>query len=344
MIQLAVWQQHCNPVEQRLQELVRWMEGRGFRVEIGKWPSAEYVFFACHGGPEASASAWTPILRSQFAAAMAEVIVGPLTTRWLSRFLAMEARARNYPLTIGVRGRALQMARQFVEAPPSEPGLGGNLGTPASVAPAVGTSAVGTTDIGTSGAGVSTDGHGARAQAPVLTTNLLRWQARLARLLLEAFTAHPRGVVVEAIAYFRSPSYIGALRRAAAATIAELATEREEQRASVPWRSLWLGPPPRAYEVHLFRAPNGVYHLLDRWGAPAGRRWLGDGVREAATEEVVVGHLVRLGPRRIVVHLPDEAPVQAAVRAAFPGRVHTCHGCPRCMPTRRSSQVPTPSR
>lgn len=338
MIQLGVWQQHCGPVRDRLQELVRWMEGHGYRLEIGEWSAAQYVFFACRGGPPASAPAWTPILRSQVAAAMAEIVVGPLTTRWLARLLARESRARNHPLTVGVRERALQMARQLVEALPPEPGSGGPLSTPSPPAAAPMASAMTRSAVAVAFAA------GSGAPAPVQTTNLLRWQARLARALIEALTAHPQGVVLEAVAYFCSPSYIRALRRAAAATVAELASERQEQRASAPWRSLWLGPPPRAYEVHLFQTPNGVYQLLDRWGAPAGRRWLGDSVREASTEEVVVGHLVRLGPRRIVVHLPDDAPVQAAVRAAFPGRVHTCHGCPRCMLNRRAGQVPTPSR
>ena len=327
MIELGVWQKHRIPVEHRLRELARWAEERGLRLELGERAVAGYVFFGCRACSPAGTSGWVPILRSQVAGAVAETVVGPLTTRWLNRLLAREARARNYPLGVGVRERALQMARQFVEPPPQE--LAAGISSAA---------AAGSTGPGSVLSVDPADG------APALTGNLLRWRARLARLLLEAMTARPQGVVVEAVAYFSAPSYVRALRRAAAASIAELAAEREEQRAAGPWRSLWLGPPPRAYEVHLFRAPNGGYHLLDRWGAPAGRRWLGDGVREAPTEEVVVGHLVRLGPRRIVVHLPDEAPVQAAVRAAFPGRVHTCHGCPRCMTMRRTSQVPTPSR
>ena len=126
--------------------------------------------------------------------------------------------------------------------------------------------------------------------------------------------------------------------------VQELVAEREEHRAALPWRSLWMGPPPRAYEVHLFRSADGGYQLLDRWGEPAGRRWLGDAAREVASEETVVAHLVRLGPRRIVLHLPDETPVKAAVRAAFPGRVHACHGCPRCLLARTGQEVPSPSR
>lgn len=311
MITLGAWERHRQPVLQRLSELARWMEGRGFGLEIGQYAASPYVFFACRPAPGAADAGWTPILRSQLGAAMAETLVGPLTTRWLSRLLVRQARACNYPLTPAARGRAVEMARGLVEAPPGE--------------------------------------HAAplpdpESRAAGSTTNLLRWQARLARSLVEALAAFPQGVVVEAIAYFGDPSYVRALRQAAAAVVAELAGERREQRASAPWRSLWFGPPPRAYEVHLFQAPDGTYHVLDRWGAPAGRRWLGDQAGGMASEELVVGHLVRLGPRRIVVHLPDEAPVQAAVRAAFPGRVHTCRGCPRCLAGRRTHPAPTPSR
>ncbi|MEW6045785.1 MAG: sporulation protein YtxC, partial [Bacillota bacterium] len=177
----------------------------------------------------------------------------------------------------------------------------------------------------------------------VLTTNLLRWKARLSRQFVEALAARPQGTVIESVVWFHSPSYMGALKRAAAAAVSELVAEREEQRSTSPWRGLWMGPPPRIYEVHLFRAPSGAYHLLDRWGMPAGRRWLGEGLGEAGSEEVAVGHLVRLSPRRIIVHLADEAPIQAGLRAAFPGRVYTCRGCPRCSLSGRTP-APSPSR
>jgi len=299
------------------------MDGRGFRLEVAQELAGDYVFFVCRGGPESVASAWTPILRSQLASAVSELIVGPMATRWLIRWLTVEARARRYSLGIGVRERALQMARQLVEAPPVEATVS------VSAQPARASVAAG---LGPGASGTST-----------ATGNLGRWQAYLSRCLVEALSSQPL-VVVESVACFPAPSFVGALRRAASAAVQELVAERDEQRASLPWRSLWMGPPPRAYEVHVFRSADGGYQLLDRWGEPAGRRWLGDAAREVASEETVVAHLVRLGPRRIVLHLPDETPVKAAVRAAFPGRVHACHGCPRCLLARTGQEVPSPSR
>lgn len=283
------------------------MEERGFRLEMTGQAAGDYVFFWCRGGPEALAPAWTPILRSQLASVLAEVLVGPLASRWLARYVAAEARARRYAMGIGVRDRALQMARQLVEAPPAEPTPGVSETAPAGGGP----------------------------------TNLARWQGHLTRLLQQALAEHCL-MVAEAVALFPAPSFAGALRRAAAAAVQELVIEREEQRASLPWRSLWLGPPPRAYEVHVLRTPDGAYQVLDRWGEPAGRRWLGDAPRPTTSEEAVLAHLVRLGPRRIVVHLPEESSLQAAVRAAFPGRVHACRGCPRCLASRRGRELPSP--
>ncbi|NLG68895.1 MAG: hypothetical protein GX496_04905 [Firmicutes bacterium] len=323
MIRLGAWRRHRQPIGRRLHEMGRWMDGRGFRLEVDEEAAGDYVFFVCRGGPDSLEAAWTPIVRSQLASAIAELMVGPMATRWLTRWLTVEARARRYSMGIGVRERALQMARQLVEAPPLEATV--------SVVPPPARAAAGV-GPGSGVPGTST-----------LAGNLGRWQAHLSRCLLEALTAHPL-VVVESVACFPAPSFVGALRRAAAAVVQELVAEREEHRAALPWRSLWMGPPPRAYEVHLFRSADGGYQLLDRWGEPAGRRWLGDAAREASSEETVVAHLVRLGPRRSVLHLSEEAPVQAAVRSAFPGRVHTCHGCPRCMLARRGQEVPGPSR
>lgn len=319
------------------------------------------------------------------AVALAEVAVGPLAQRWLTRRVMREARRHHLFLSPVTRPKAIQLARQLVEGPAGDRGsfsapvpavaapaaaaagaaaVGRPAGQPAGQAPAPGGPAGSAGGPGTAGhvSAVPSGGHPAAAAAaeltallaatatrPGLTTNLARWQARISRCLLEALggqewprhgegegDGRPGVLSLEGVLRFRLKEFGRAIERAAAAAVAELLAERDEQRMFAPWRSLWLGPPPRLYEVHVLRDDQGTYRLLDRWGDPAGSR-TGEPASVAPTEDVLVSQLMRLGPRRIVVHLEPEDPGQVAVRGAFPGRVHTCRGCPRCARARQGT-------
>lgn len=302
---IGTWSTNKDVLLERLGTVARQMEARGVPIRVdGGEDVAGFSFLTCTPTcGRADDGAWVAILRTHVAGGLADLAVGPLAQRWLGRFLTAEANRRRYPLQPSARGRIVQTACQMVEAPaPPDP--------PGSPSPSV---------QPPGGTGV-----------PV---NLARWHVRMARLMLEALAEHPEGLILEGLIWFRLPSFIRALKKAASLTVQDLAAERAEQRSSAPWRGLWMGPPPRLYEVHVFRSPGG-YRLADRWGAPAVRRSPGETPGETATEELVVAHLVRLSPRRIVAHVPEESRVQAAIRSAFPGRVHTCHGCPRCVTPR----------
>lgn len=327
MMTVGVWRSHREVVASRLDQAVGMLSDKGIMTRVTERVDGSYTFFVYELGPAdgpadpgSPASAWAPILRSHLAGLLADAVLGPLTDRWLARFLATEARRRRYDLSAARRARALQLARQLVEGPDAGDGANGGMTPPATAPPA------GTAGQGRTGA-----------------TNLARWHARVARQILESLTERPDGLVLEGIVWFRLGTYVQALRRAAAAAVGELAAEREEQRSTGPWRSLWLGPPPRIYEVHVLRGSAGKLRIVDRWGMPATRRYPGDtSASDSFTEEVAVAQLVRLNPRRILIHLPDEATIQSAVRAAFPGRVHTCRGCPRCS-ARQAASTPSPS-
>ena len=323
-----------EPMRARLEEVAQLLRGRGLELTVACEQAGPYVLYACiYGGQPSAGDAWGPIVRCHVAAALADVVVGPLAQRWLTRRLLREARCRHVQLPPAARPRAVNLARQLVEGPGSDRSGPSGETSPAAPGPA---------DRPGPGPGPSPrpDGgvelaallaaSGARAG---LTAHLARWQARIGRCLLEHLTT---GVLcVEGLVRFRLQEFVRALDRAARAAVAQLAAEREEQRAYAPWRGLWMGSPPRLYEVHVVRDEQGHYRLLDRWGDSPGGRW-GE-PSAAAMAELLVGQLLRLAPRRIVLHLHTEDPAQAAVRDAFPGRVHTCRGCPRCLRARQGT-------
>ena len=322
----------------RLEEVSRSMEARGLRLQVECAQAGAYVLYAClYGGQPPAADAWGSIVRCHVAVALAGVAVGPLAQRWLTRRVVHEARRHRLFLPPAARPKAVHLARQLVEGPPGERATPSNQPLPGHGAVHPGTAAELTALLAST------------AARPGLTGNLARWEARISRCLLEALggpepsrsgeaqeEGRPAPLSLEGVVRFRIKEFVRAIDRAAACAVAELLAERDEQRMFAPWRSLWLGPPPRLYEVHICRDGQGTYRLLDRWGEPAGCR-TGDPAAAAATEDVLVSQLMRLGPRRIVVHLEPDDPGQAAVRGAFPGRVHACRGCPRCARARQKT-------
>ncbi|HEY8485822.1 MAG TPA: sporulation protein YtxC [Limnochordales bacterium] len=322
----------------RLQQAAALLAPRGVELEVQASQVGRWAVFACrYGGQAGGREAWVPIVRCHVAMALAEVAVGPLAERWLSRRLLQHARRRRLALPPSSLPKALQLARRLVEGPAPDPN--GRSAQPAGPAPvAVGEAAPPWPD-GVDGSGLA----GSPGLRGGLTGNLLRWQSRISRCLLEVLgagpPAEPSGVWVvplEGVVRFRVKEFGQAIDRAAASAVAELAAERQEQRWANPWRSLWLGPAPRVYEVHVLRDPAGSYQVLDRWGDPVAAR-AGEPAAAIAGEEGLVGLLLRLGPKRIVAHLDGDDPGQQALRSAFPGRVHTCRGCPRCLRTRQGS-------
>lgn len=337
---------HREPTERRLQEMAEALRQVGLQVRVQGVDCGRFALFACGAaGHNTGAGAWVSILRCQLASALADVALGPITHHWLVSRLMREARRHDLFLPPAARPRAANLARQLVEPPQ---GGGGCLPTLPSDSR---TSAQGqrapAADDGAGAPGGS--GHivavaSAGGGRPPRPANLLRWHGRLTRSLLEALPAlpdpgdaHPRTLMLEGTIRFRVQEYVAALKRAVARAVAELGSERDEQRLFAPWRNLWLGPPPRIYEVHVFGETGGGYRLADRWGMPAGGRWAGDALAVAASEGALVGQLLRLAPRRIVLHVAEDDPAQAAVRSAFTGRVYSCRGCPRC---RRSGPGP----
>ena len=321
----------------RLEEVAGLLKARGLQLHVESVQAGSYVLYAClYGGQPPAPDAWGSIVRCHVAVALAEVAVGPLAQRWLSRRVACEARRRRLLLPPAARPKAVHLARQLVEGPP------GNGSTPSSQPiPAHAAAYPGAAEL--------TALLAATAVRPGLTTHLARWQARIGRCLLEMLGGqepsrngegagdHRLAVLpLEGFVRFRVKEFVRAIDRAARSAVAELLAERDDQRMYAPWRSLWLGPAPRLYEVHVVRDDQGTYRLLDRWGDPAGAR-TGEPAVSAATEDLLVSQLMRLGPRRIVVHLEPDDPGQAAVRGAFSGRVHACRGCPRCARARQGT-------
>lgn len=343
----AIWcgtsTRHRDEAERRLQEMAENLRQVGLDVRVATAECGPFVLFSCRlGGQSPGANAWTSILRCQLASALADVAVGPVTQHWLVSRLMREARRRDLFLPPAVRSRAVNLARQLVEPPPAEsgslPAPADGLRTPVPAAGAPGPTLLAGPAAGSGGSAPLVPVAPGR---PLRPTNLLRWHARLSRCLLEAMPTVPEPgdpwpgtLMLEGTIRFRMQEYLIALNRAVAHAVAELAAERDEQRLFAPWRNLWLGPPPRIYEVHVFREAEGGYRLADRWGMPPGGRWGGEVAATAPSEGALVGQLLRLSPRRIVLHVPDDDPAQPAVRGAFTGRVHSCRGCPRCARSR----------
>ncbi len=330
---------HRDPAERRLQEMAEALRQLGLQVRVQSVECGGFVLFACAAaGHNPGPGAWASILRCQLASALADVALGPITQHWLVSRLVREARRHDLFLPPAARPRAANLARQLVEPPHADAGYLPALdGDPR-------TSVQGPRAPGGSGSAGAPGGTGEMPPAgpvaggrPARPANLLRWHGRLSRCLLETMPAlpdpaapHLRTLMLEGTIRFRVQEYVAALKRAVARAVAELGAERDEQRLFVPWRNLWLGPPPRIYEVHVFGEAGRGYRLADRWGMPAGARWAGEGLAAAASEGALVGQLLRLAPRRIVLHVGEDDPAQAAVRGAFTGRVYSCRGCPRC--------------